>query len=69
MNDSQKLQFLLAKLQEKANETHCRDEDDLENDLYYNPSYGGNFDDAFDDGEYYGEVEYARHLLALLTDK
>jgi hypothetical protein len=63
MTDTQKLQFLLDKLQETANFKHCYDVygDD------YTPS-AGSYDDAFEDGSDYGKVEYARHLLTQLKE-
>jgi hypothetical protein len=61
MTDTQKLQFLLSKLQETADKKHCFDAGDD-----YSPCDNGNFDDAFDDGNDYGEVMYARELLQQL---
>ncbi len=61
MTDTEKLQFLLSKLQETADRKHCEDGD------YYSPCDNGNFDDAFEDGTDYGEVEYARSLLQQLN--
>jgi hypothetical protein len=62
MDDTQKLQFLLSKLQESADCKHCYDEygDD------YSPSDAGNYDDTFDDGRWYGEITFARDLLQQL---
>jgi len=62
MTDTQKLQFLLTKLQETADNKHCYDEcgDD------YSPSDAGNYDDAFDVGCEYGEIIFARDLLQQL---
>lgn len=62
MTDTEKLQFLLTKLQEIADSKHCYDKygDD------YSPSENGSYDDAFDDGTDYGVVEYARSLLRQL---
>jgi hypothetical protein len=64
MTDTEKLQFLLSKLQETAGKTHCKDGDDYEDyesaDEWYNPADNGNFDDAFDDGSIYGGVEFAQ---------
>jgi hypothetical protein len=61
MTDTEKLQFLLSKLQETAKRKHCEDGD------YYSPSESGSYDDAFDDGADYGEVVYARELLQQLN--
>jgi len=65
MTDQQKLEFLLSKLQDSANCKHCIDEygDD------YGPSDAGNYDDTFDDGRWYGEIEFARELLRHIADK
>jgi hypothetical protein len=62
MTDTQKLQFLLSKLQESADCKHCYDEygDD------YCPSDSGNYDDTFDDGRWYGEITFARDLIQQL---
>jgi hypothetical protein len=64
MTDTEKLQFLLSKLQESADCKHCLDEygDD------YSPSESGNYDDTFDDGRWYGEFEFARSLLQQLNN-
>ncbi len=64
MTDTEKLQFLLAKLQETADRKHCEDE----GQPYYSPSENGSYDDAFDDGSDYGEVEFARSLLQQLNN-
>ncbi len=61
MTDTEKLQFLLSKLQETADRKHCEDGD------YYSPSDNGSYDHAFDDGADYGEVEFARSLLQQLN--
>lgn len=61
MSDTEKLQFLLSELQETASREHCEDAE------YYSPSDNGNYDDTFADGTDYGEVEYARLLLAKLA--
>lgn len=61
MTDTEKLQFLLTQLQETAAREHCEDAE------YYSSSDNGNYDDAFADGADYGEVEYARLLLAKLA--
>ncbi len=61
MTDTQKLEFLLSKLQQTADRKHCEDGD------YYSPSDNGSYDDAFDDGTDYGEVEFARSLLQQLN--
>jgi hypothetical protein len=61
MTDTQKIQFLLEQLQATAILSHC----DPENSDY-SPSDSGSYDDAFEDGEEYGRVEYARYLLRLL---
>jgi hypothetical protein len=65
MTDQQKLEYLLSKLQESANCKHCIDEygDD------YCPSDAGNYDDTFDDGRWYGEIEFARELLRHIADR
>ena len=62
MTDTEKLQFLLSKLQETAYKKHCFDKygDD------YSPPYDDG-DDAFDDGLGYGRVEFARQLLQQLN--
>ena len=62
MTDTQKLQFLLTKLKETAQSKHCYEEygDD------YSPSESGSYDDAFDDGRWYGEITFARDLLQQL---
>jgi len=59
MTDQQNLERLLSKLQERAKCEHCIDErgDD------YNPGECKNYDDAFDDGRWHGEIEFARELL------
>jgi hypothetical protein len=59
MTDTQKLEFLLSKLQETVDKQHCYDKygDD------YSCCGDGSYDDAFSDGEEYGRVEFARHLL------
>jgi hypothetical protein len=62
MTDTEKLQFLLSKLQHNSDIKHCFDK-------YgdgYSPCENGNYDDAFDDGELYGAVEFARALLQQL---
>ena len=59
MTDQQKLEFLLSKLQRIADCKHCIDRCGDN----YNPSESGNYDDAFDDGSRYGEIEFARELL------
>jgi len=59
MTDQQKLEFLLSKLQESANCKHCIDE--------YDDDYS--YDDTFDDGRWYGEIEFARELLRHIADK
>jgi hypothetical protein len=59
MTDTEKLQFLLTKLQETANSKHCFD--DYGDD--YSPSETGNYDEAFDVGAEYGEIEFSRSLL------
>lgn len=61
MTDKEQLQFLLSKLQHNSSIEHCFDKCGDE----YSPSYG-NYDDAFDDGELYGAVEFARDLLRQL---
>jgi hypothetical protein len=61
MTDTEKLQFLLTQLQETAAREHCEDAG------YYCTSDNGNYDDTFADGTDYGEVEYARLLLAKLA--
>jgi hypothetical protein len=65
MTDKQKLEHLISKIQERANYKHCIDEcgDD------YNPGECKNYDDAFEDGSGYGEVEFARELLRYIVDK
>jgi hypothetical protein len=62
MTDTQKLQFLLSKLQETANKKHCYDKygDD------YSPPYDDG-SDAFNNGFQYGGVEFARELLQQLN--
>lgn len=67
MTDTEKLQFLLSKLQEIAERKHLQDDDDYENDEYYNPADNGNFDDAFLDGVRCGSIEFARSLLQQLN--
>ncbi len=62
MTDTEKLQFLLTKLQETAKFKHCFDD----YGDYYSPSETGNYDDAFDDGDTHGHVEFARTLLQQL---
>jgi hypothetical protein len=64
MTDTQKLQFLLVKLQETANIEHCYDDEEI----YYSPSDSGSYDTTFQEGCDYGEVEYARHLLTQLKE-
>jgi hypothetical protein len=61
MTDTEKLQFLLTQLQETAAREHCVDAE------HYDASNSLSFDNAFADGEDYGEVEYARLLLAKLA--
>jgi hypothetical protein len=63
MTDTQKLQFLLTKLQETADCKHCYDEcgDD------YSPTDAGTYDDAFDAGSEYGEITFARDLIQKLN--
>jgi hypothetical protein len=63
MTDTEKLQFLISKLQKSAESKHCYDKygDD------YSPSDNGNYDDAFDDGQWYGEIDFARSLLQQLN--
>lgn len=61
MTDTEKLQFLLSKLKETADRKHCEDGD------YYSPGDNGSYDDAFEDGTDYGEVEFARNLLKQLA--
>ena len=62
MTDTQKLQFLLTKLQETADKKHCFDKygDD------YSPCENGSYDYAFEDGFGYGEITFARDLLQQL---
>jgi hypothetical protein len=67
MTDTEKLQFLLSKLQETAEQKHLQDDDDFENDEYYNPADNGNYDDAFYDGVKCGGIEFARSLLRQLN--
>ena len=62
MTDTQKLQFLLTKLQETADGKHCYDVDGDD----YTPS-AGSYDDAFEDGCAYGEITFARDLLQKLN--
>jgi hypothetical protein len=62
MTDTQKLEFLLSKLQETAKFKHCYD--DYGDD--YSPSETGNYDDTFNVGAEYGEIEFARSLLQQL---
>ena len=62
MTDTQKLQFLLTKLQETADKKHCYDADDD-----YSPCDNGNYDDAFDEGSEYGEITFARDLIQKLN--
>ena len=58
MINEEKLNLLIDKLKEYAESKHCYDKcgDD------YTPS-GGNYDDAFDDGVEYGEINFARTML------
>jgi len=56
------LEELKKKLQAKAGTKVASDNDDF-NAYDYS---GGNYDDAFDQGQRDGEVQYARELLALL---
>jgi hypothetical protein len=60
--DSEKLQFLLAELQATAAKQPYADEED------YDSTANGNFDDTLEDGIEYGEVLYARGLLAKLAE-
>jgi hypothetical protein len=62
MTDTEKLEFLLSMIQRTAQIKHCYDEygDD------YSPSENGSYDDAFDDGDTHGHVEFARTLLQQL---
>ena len=64
MPDKQKLELLLSKIRKSANYKHCIDKcgDD------YNPGEYKNYDDAFDDGSTYGEIEFARELLRHIAD-
>lgn len=66
LTDKQKLDFLIAKIQEKANETHCYDGLSVEDGESYSPGDNGNYDDAFEDGNTYGEIEFARHILDVI---
>jgi hypothetical protein len=61
MTDTQKLQLLLEEIQKTASFSHC----DPENSDY-SPTDGGSYDDAFEDGEEYGRIEYARYLLSMV---
>ena len=63
MTGQQKFERLFLKIQETANLNHCLDEDGDG----YDPC--GNYDDYFDDGKVLGEIEFARELLRLITDK
>lgn len=63
MTDTEKLKFLLSKLQETAESKHCYDKygDD------YSPSGDGSYDITFAEGSDYGAVEFARNLLNQLA--
>ena len=64
MTDTEKLQFVLSRLQENSDFKHCFDKygDD------YSPAENNKYDDAFDDGELYGRVQFARDLLQQLNN-
>lgn len=59
MNDTQKLNYLLAVLKETADRQHVHDASPEE----YSPCGNGNYDAAFEDGTNYGEIAYARDVL------
>lgn len=61
MTDTEKLAFLLSHLQQTADRKHCQDGE------YYSPSETESYDDTFDEGADYGEVEFARWLLRELN--
>ncbi|AEC53201.1 hypothetical cyanophage protein [Synechococcus phage S-CRM01] len=62
LTDTDKLNFLLELLKDTANRTHVLDSDD------YDSTANGNYDDTFNDGEEYGEVQSARDLLQKLEN-
>ena len=63
MTDTQKLQFLLTKLQETADKKHYFDKYGDDYSLIYE---NGSYDYAFEDGFGYGEITFARDLLQQL---
>ena len=66
MFSQQQIALALSKIEEVSKSKHHQDDDDFENDEYYNPSDGGNFDDAFEDGLVSGRIDFARELMNLL---
>jgi len=54
--------LVLSEIQKTAKLKHAHDRYDD-----YCPADNGNFDDAFEDGENYGRIEFARELWAILS--
>lgn len=67
MFSQQQIALVLSKIEKVSKLQTVEDNDYFENGEVYSPSYSGNFDDAYNEGERTGYISFARELMKMLT--